>query len=989
MALTNNELELVMRLRDEFSSTFKKVMNDMSGGMKKVSSDAEKASKQTHEFFSGSIVAIAAKLSILEHALRRAFSIGTYLVSGYKEVEDFNMFLIKTAAEVSSRMAPQKGVGMAQQFQEAYQYAEGVYNMLLKINPQVVGGQKELEAITEEMHQQGQIMLYQSPQYVKDFTTFSNAVISMAMAYPNKINQIHSEVRALLQGELRVSDQMARKLDAIMGGNLKNMMTLWKSQGPEVVMRNISEYLKGYDVASEKISLTWSAISSTMETTWQLIQRTAWKDFYKEVNTILLRFSSWIAENKDSFALIFKKVGLALRGMLDLFLEFGKEINKTDGINSLNDSFKNIIDSLGQISYVWLPALGKGLGATFSYWIGSFKQLIYLQMALFKASTFSFTKAEEYFNKVLDMDEGLRKSGKTMIDFVTASPEDKENQFTKFMDERINKWKNLKIEQDKVTDTGGKYPKLTKQTGPDEATLKKEQETIDRMNKQTLKAQDEFWGAFVADYDTNLKTIVSKNGLIKFNEWALAQSIKINNKIDASKIALRIKAMEMYKEDNADAIESFKKRAQALAFYGTNEKTFRETLSNEAKDIYSDEINYYLKLADLKYAYSIAQEKDATEAEKVRLAERQGILDKYSKRESELMISAYNEQRKVYTTMVEENTKKLGDFYELEQTRQKENSDVYNKDIEERTSRYDEYLSLLINKDNIYVSNYMALKKQNLELERDAIIDNLKQKKVIDMDEINFIQTVYAQKIKESNLTIRESGLKTSQDFSEGWKVALEQAKNNAYTFAQAGKEYFQAFGQGLETMMGDFFYDSWTNKLKSAEEYFLSFTNSIGRMFSNMLSKMIQEWVMSSITGEKTGAYGQAFSAIIKGASSWFGGMSSTPTTIGATDALENPFLHHKGGLVMHNGGEVPAILQTGEYVIRKNAVNNRTLPALENINSGGSMESGGSVIINISAMDASSFQQFLMKNENVLDPIMSAIYNKNGNFRKTMRGM
>jgi hypothetical protein len=38
---------------------------------------------------------------------------------------------------------------------------------------------------------------------------------------------------------------------------------------------------------------------------------------------------------------------------------------------------------------------------------------------------------------------------------------------------------------------------------------------------------------------------------------------------------------------------------------------------------------------------------------------------------------------------------------------------------------------------------------------------------------------------------------------------------------------------------------------------------------------------------------------------------------------------------------------------------------------------------------MDALSFQQFLMKNQNALDPIMSAVYNKNGNFRKTMRGV
>jgi hypothetical protein len=982
--------------------------------MKKVSSDAQKSSKQTHEFFSGSLVAIAAKFSILEHAIRRVFSMGQYLASGYKEVEEFNMFLIKTAAEVSSRMAPEAGKNMGQQFQEAYKYAEGVYNMLLKINPQVVGGQKELEAITEQLHQQGQIIMYQSSQYIKDFTTFANATITMAMAYPNVMNQIHSEVRALLQGDLRVSSQLANKINAIMGGNLKTQIDLWKKAGPDVLMRNLAEYLKGFDIAAGKISLTWGAISSSMLTTWQLIQRTAWKDIYVDINEQLIKFSQWISQHADDFSRAMKKIGTSILGLSDSFSEFYKIATLgLLGKDSFGQTLMNIMDSFGRMVYIYLPVFSKNMGAivgsVFTLWEMTKNEAKLLVTAKPKSDEF-YAKWDKGFPAKTEQEQQQRieqrkKQKKEYTDLVEENlklykvlQEQKDwfksgTAIDKELQRRTDIWKNIGKENQADYEVPGlsNYPNLKKQTGATEDELKKEQETIARMNKQILKNQDEFWGKFDADYEENLKTIVTKGGMQKFNNWVISEMMDISDKIEASKVSLQIKAMEAYKEDNSEAIESFKKRAQALAFYGTNEKTFRETLSEEGKSIYEDEVNHYLELANLKYVKAVLLGQNEIEAEKVRIAERQGILDKYRKKESELMIVAFNEQRKAYTSRIEEETKKLGDFYELQQIKQKENADTYNKDLEEKTTRYDEYLVLLLDKDNKYVSNYMTLKKQNLELERDLILDNLKQKKVIDMDEINFIQTVYAQKIKDSNLTIRESGLKTSQDFGEGWAVALEQAKNNAYTFAQAGKEYFQAFSQGLETMMGDFFYDAWTNKLKSAEEYFLSFTNSIGRMFSNMVSRMIQEWIMASITGEKSGAYGQAFGAIVKGVSSYFGsgmGGSSVTNLEGVTEYI-SPGIRHQGGLIMHNGGEVPAILQTGEYVIRKNAVNNRTLPALENINSGGSMESGGSVIINISAMDASSFQQFLMKNENVLDPIMSAIYNKNGNFRKTMRGM
>jgi hypothetical protein len=62
--------------------------------------------------------------------------------------------------------------------------------------------------------------------------------------------------------------------------------------------------------------------------------------------------------------------------------------------------------------------------------------------------------------------------------------------------------------------------------------------------------------------------------------------------------------------------------------------------------------------------------------------------------------------------------------------------------------------------------------------------------------------------------------------------------------------------------------------------------------------------------------------------------------------------------GITMHSGGDVPAILQSGEYVMRRSTVNRVGRGNLDRMNAGGG---GGDVHLHVAAMDAKSFESLL----------------------------
>lgn len=136
----------------------------------------------------------------------------------------------------------------------------------------------------------------------------------------------------------------------------------------------------------------------------------------------------------------------------------------------------------------------------------------------------------------------------------------------------------------------------------------------------------------------------------------------------------------------------------------------------------------------------------------------------------------------------------------------------------------------------------------------------------------------------------------------------------------------------------------------------------------------------------------------LISGISSSFGGTFSSILSSVLSSASGGPVQSRaSGGLIQHmqSGGQVrdrvPAMLEPGEFVVRKNAAKSIGLPALQNINRGGGTNQAPEItIINQGTPQEAAEQPDIKFNgENLVIEIITKDLRNNGPIRRGIRGL
>lgn len=193
---------------------------------------------------------------------------------------------------------------------------------------------------------------------------------------------------------------------------------------------------------------------------------------------------------------------------------------------------------------------------------------------------------------------------------------------------------------------------------------------------------------------------------------------------------------------------------------------------------------------------------------------------------------------------------------------------------------------------------------------------------------------------------------KTVSKFSE-LIGAIKRSENAMKIFQQAG----QQAANSTTNAFSNLFFNVFTEGTTNAREVFAEFGRSVLRILAEMIAKMI-------VFGILLNAVGAAF-GIPPGTLQAMGAFS-----LGGTKK-------HSGGRIaqFHSGGEVPAVLQSGEFVVnRHDAAKNAGL--LNSINNGGRSQSGGVVVvnnINLNAVDAETSVAYLRRNKDVIGNLIS----------------
>lgn len=281
------------------------------------------------------------------------------------------------------------------------------------------------------------------------------------------------------------------------------------------------------------------------------------------------------------------------------------------------------------------------------------------------------------------------------------------------------------------------------------------------------------------------------------------------------------------------------------------------------------------------------------------------------------------------------------DLYIKDEARKWEELEKYEKEYAEEQKRIDDEVTklaqadfdYLVSLDNERAANEQKNASDRLKAERD-IYEDLRgyegsyyesSKKMIDEQaeayrKLGVDQVAVIQWVTKEYERAEIKKLKASGKFFDGVKAYLKELKDEQTTWGEAGYEIVKSFADNSKSTLSTVLFDGAKGQMKSFEDYFQSFTDTILKKFTDMVAQMIVEWMM--LEGMKS------FKSLVGGLGEMIGGgvfhMGGIVGQIG-TPTRMIPAAAFAGAPRLHNGlaaDEFPAILQRGERVLSKREV-------------------------------------------------------------------
>jgi hypothetical protein len=302
-----------------------------------------------------------------------------FVMSGIKSIDSLKTSTIAVAAQITSMQGPKN---VLENYKNAVKYAESLNIKLMEIDANSFANYQQIQLMNRAMINQGVILDTNNAKQVESFTALTNAV-ALFTTGQDKERQASQEIRALMSGQIRAGDMVAMQMDALIKkegiykNGLKELVAEGKKHGD--TLERMQPYLIGIVAASGDIGKTWEAVSSSMETAWVILQRSLFKDFYKDLVEEGMKAVAWIKENADEiasyikggFSVISNTVG-AIWGVLKGFIPVLQDIAPLVGMiaygwGGVLAALKPIGELLGNmiaLAYNFIKLIAQGATAT-------------------------------------------------------------------------------------------------------------------------------------------------------------------------------------------------------------------------------------------------------------------------------------------------------------------------------------------------------------------------------------------------------------------------------------------------------------------------------------------------------------------------------------------------------------------------------------------------------------------------------------------------
>ena len=258
---------------------------------------------------------------IVYQGIRKALNyITDFFAGGIKAVSDYEDSIINVAAMLTTLSVDQSNIPKT--FQSSVQYAEQLIPVLQKIDASSVMNLNELTQMTEAFIRQGVVLNINNQDQIQGYTNISNALKFVTQGQSSS-RQIAQEIKAVVEGTSKSSDALSLVLNAQLNGQLKPMIAAWREHGKAIgdsgyLIQKVGEALTGYTAAYEKMQGSWTVIKSSLETTWQVLERDVFTPLLQDWKNGLKEVDNWLKTNSNTIVTVVQNSWLILSGAVNL-----------------------------------------------------------------------------------------------------------------------------------------------------------------------------------------------------------------------------------------------------------------------------------------------------------------------------------------------------------------------------------------------------------------------------------------------------------------------------------------------------------------------------------------------------------------------------------------------------------------------------------------------------------------------------------------------
>jgi hypothetical protein len=233
--------------------------------------------------------------------------VGRAFMSGVETIDKMQLSAVTVAATITNLQGTTGNI--AENYKNNLGYAKALVPVLMQIDAASLMNLEQVNNMNNALAMHGVILDGSNKKQVVAATALSNA-IAMYTAGQSKEQQSSQETNALLDGTVSTRNKIAKMVDTQIRrqGDYKDGLAGLNIEAAKHNdwLERISPYLVGIAAASGDIQKTWEATSSSLKTTWMILQTEIFADFYKGLVTSGQELVGWARENAPLIGVYFR-----------------------------------------------------------------------------------------------------------------------------------------------------------------------------------------------------------------------------------------------------------------------------------------------------------------------------------------------------------------------------------------------------------------------------------------------------------------------------------------------------------------------------------------------------------------------------------------------------------------------------------------------------------------------------------------------------------